>query len=396
MAENGKWVQTWGQSHSALSLFYYPSCKKTYRLVINSAISGKALRLQLSNTYGKQDVTVGKITVALCDNNGTVYSDFYDVSFGKKKSFVIKKGEKLLSDEVEIEIKTGYHFCISMFVEKGDMTSGNLLDNVGLITASGDKTTTKKLPNERRARDSVIDKAGVLLGMHLPKPIPLFDTVEVLNDEGASAIVIFGDSVSQQGFWSNPFEQRLREAYPGKYSLINRSVMGNRLLYDCSPIFVARGLYGKRATVRIEEDVYPYDNISHVILFIGVNDVFEYGSINAPKKEKPDPKAMCDIYTEFTDKLHSKGIKVISFDIPGFGTAPDATREKDGLRRIVNDWLRDNQNMFDGFFDVAVAGADPDDDYRSRAEFIGPDKLHPNAKGGKFFADLVDLSWFEE
>lgn len=395
MAEKAKWVQTWGQSHSALSLFHYPSAKKTYRLVIDSAISGRAVRIKLSNSYGRDDVKVGKVTVALCDADGTVYSDFTQLSFGGKTCFTIRKGEKLQSDAVDFSVKANYHFCVSIYVEKGDMTSGNLLDNVLLITAAGDKTAEKKLPNERRVRDSVIDKAGVLLGMHLPKPIPLFDTVELLNEEGASAVVIFGDSVSQQGFWSNPFEKRLREAYPGKYSLINRSVMGNRLLFDCSPIFIARGLYGRRATARIEEDVYPYANISHVIMFIGVNDVFEYGSINALKKEKPDPADMCRIYTEFNDRLHDRGIKVISFDIPGFGTAPDATREKDGLRREVNSWLCENQDIFDGFFDIATAGADPADDYCSRAEFIGPDKLHPNAEGGKFFADLIDLDWFK-
>lgn len=395
MSENSKWVQTWGQSHSALSLFCYPSCKKTFRLVISSAISGSAVRLNLSNTYGKQDVEIGAVTVALCDEKGTVYSDFKPLYFNGSKKFTIKKGERLKSDPAFIEIKAGYHFCVNLYVEKGDATSGNLLDNALLVTAAGDKSTAKVLPNERRKRDGVIVVASKLLGMHFPKPIPLFDSVELLNSDGASSIVIFGDSVSQQGFWSNPFEERLRKAYPGKYSLINKSVMGNRLLYDCSPIFVARGLYGKKATTRIKDDIYPYENITHVILFIGVNDIFEYGTINALKKEKPLPADICATIKNITDELHSRGIKVITFDIPAFGTAPDATREKDGLRREVNAWLCENSDMFDGFFDIATAGADPNDDYCSRAEFIGPDKLHPNAKGGKFFAELIDMNFFK-
>lgn len=395
MSENGNWVQTWGQSHSSLSLFSYPSCKKTFRLVISSAISGSAMRVDLSNTYGTQDVTIGAVTVALCDENGTVYSDFKPVSFNGSKKFTIKKGEQLKSDPVCIDIKAGYHFCVNIYVEKGDAASGNLLDNALLITASGDKSAAKKLPNERRKRDGVIDVASKLLGMHFPKPIPLFDSVELLNSDGASSIVIFGDSVSQQGFWSNPFDEKLRKEYPGKYSLINKSVMGNRLLYDCSPMFVARGLYGKKATTRIKDDIYPYENITHVILFIGVNDIFEYGTINAPKKEKPLPADICSTIKNITDDLHSRGIKVIVFDIPAFGTAPDATREKDALRREVNTWLCENSDMFDGFFDIATAGADPNDDYYSRAEFIGPDKLHPNAAGGKFFAELIDMNFFK-
>lgn len=395
MSNNANWVLTWGQSHSALSLFYYPSCKKTYRLVIASAISGEAVKIKLSNHFGKSDVSIGKVTVALCNEQGRVYSDFKDVTFSGKKSFMIKKGERLQSDSVDIEIKVGYHFCISIYVENGDLSSGNLLNNALLITSNGDKTYTKEVKNERRIRDGVIDKASVILRMPFPKPIPLFDSVELLNSDDASAIVVFGDSITQQGFWVNSFEQRLKNAFRGRYSLINCSVMGNRLLYDCSPMFIARGLYGKMATERIKDDVYPYENISYVILFIGINDVFQYGTLNAPKKDKPSIEKMSKAITQITDELHKKGIKVICFNILPFGAAPDATKEKDCLRRQFNDWLSNNQKMFDGFYDISQVGADPADDYYCRKEFIGADGLHPNELGGRYFADKIDLSWFE-
>ena len=64
-----KWVQVWGQAHAALSHFYYPSCKKTYRTVISSAISGKQLRLELCNNPAKTSVEIGGITIAKCDNH---------------------------------------------------------------------------------------------------------------------------------------------------------------------------------------------------------------------------------------------------------------------------------------------------------------------------------------
>lgn len=390
-----KWVQTWGQSHSALSLFYYPSMRKTFRLVMNSAIQGEKLRFWISNTYGKNSVRIGEITLAHCDENGNFTNgEFKYLTFGGKSDFVIKKGERLRSDETDFCLSPGEYFCISIFVVSGDLNSGNLLDSAKVITVPGNHTVTPVIENQVRTRDYVIKVAGKLLGMHLPKPIPLFDSVEVLNTTGATSVVVFGDSVSQQGFWTGPFEKRLRERFGGKYSFINKSVMGNRLLRDCSPIFVARGLYGRRATTRIWDDIYPYENISHVIFFMGVNDVFEYATINALPHEKPDTDAMCRVIKAITDDLHARGIKVIMFNIPAFGTAPDATREKDALRRKVNKWLDDNQDIFDGFYDVASAAADPEDDYYSRAELIGGDKLHPNAYGGEYFAGLVDLDMF--
>lgn len=394
MAEQ-KWIQTWGQSHSSLSLFKYPSMKKTYRLVMNTAISGEKLRLSLSNTYGNEDVKIGHVTLAKCDEKGNVSGGFTDITFDGKCSLTIGKGTRLRSDEIVFALACNDYFCISIFVVSGDLKSGNLLDNAELITVPGNYCYTPIAENRTRPRDSVRKAAGKLLGMHFPKPIPLFDSVEVLNTENASSIVVFGDSVSQQGFWTNPFEKRIRAEYPGKYSFINKSVMGNRLLRDCSPIFPARGLYGNKATTRIKDDIYPYENISHVIFFMGVNDVFEYASINALPSEKPDPQEIIAVMKSITDDLHSRGMKVIIFNIPAFGAAPDSTREKDALRRVVNKWIADNTDYFDGYYDVASAAADPVDDYLSRAEFIGPDRLHPNAYGGKFLADLIDIKMFE-
>lgn len=390
-----KWVQIWGQSHSALSFMYYPSQEKTYRLVMNSALQGEKIRLSISNTYGKDDVLIWGITVAKCNKDGDADGHYQYLTFDGKKNFTIAKGERMRSDEIDFALEVGDYYCISIFVKKGDLTSGNLLDNAVLLTVPGNYTRTDVMGNKRRKRDSVIDVASKLLGMHFPKPIPLFDSVETLNSTGAGAIVVFGDSVSQQGFWTNPFEDRIREAYPGRYSFINKSVMGNRLLRDCSPIFVARGLYGKKATTRIFDDIYPYENIDYVIFFMGVNDIFEYASINALPSEKPDTDAMCATIKKITDDLHRRGIKVVFFNIPAFGLAPDSTREKDALRRIVNNWLAENQDMFEGFYDIAAAAADPEDDYLSKREYIGPDNLHPNAFGGKYLSGLIDLDMFK-
>ncbi len=394
MKENAKWVQTWGQSHSALSLFTYPSAKKTYRLVVNTAISGKKLRLALSNSYGKDDVKIDTVSAAPCDSTGYVSGVFKRLNFDGHGSFTLRKGERVTSDPVDFEISAGRFFCVSIYVTEGDLTSGNLLDSATLITAKGDKAFNGVCNDEARPRDTVRAVAGKLLGMHLPRPIPLFDSIELLNDDGATSIVVFGDSISQQGFWTNPFEKRIREAYPGRYSLINKSVMGNRLLFDCSPIFPARGLYGRRATGRLQEDVINYSGIEYVIFELGVNDIFEYASINALPSEKPDVEALCAAMKSVVDELHKKGVKVIGFNIPAFGSAPDATPEKDALRLKVNAWLAENSDMFEGFFDVSAAATDPNNPYQSVPEWIGPDKLHPNALGGEILAGLVDLEIF--
>ncbi|MBQ4338315.1 MAG: hypothetical protein IJC37_02725 [Clostridia bacterium] len=390
------WVQAWGQSHSALSFFYYPSCQKTYRLIVNTAVSGEKLRVSFSNAYGKNDVEIGAVTAAPCTSYGSVTGkNFTELTFNGKISFTLRKNERLTSDPIDFSISDGEYFCISVYVTKGDLTSGNLMSNAELITAKGNRTRDAYCANESRPRDTVRSGASKLLGMPFPKPIPLFDSIELFNTEGAKAIVVLGDSISQQGYWTNPFEKRLREAFPGKYSLINKSVMGNRLLYDCSPLFPAKGLFGRRAIQRLHSDILNYDGTEYVIICIGINDVFQHGTINAPAFEKPDPddvfKAICDI----AEQLHAHSIKAAVFNLIAFGAAPDATKEKDEMRRKVNNLLAENADLFDGFFDFNSAGVDPDNDYFTRIDYLGPDKLHPNPMGGEAFANAIDIDLFK-
>ena len=206
-----KWVQTWGQAHSALSFFYYPPCPKTYRMVVSSAISGKMIRLELSNEYAVNDVKIGALTVANCDENGSFCGTYKALTVNGQPSFIIKKGEIVKTDPVDFSVEVDGYFCVSAYVEEGALRSGNLIDNVGLITAKGNVTAQQSVVNERRPRDTVREIASKVLGMYFHKPIPLFQSVELLNETGATAITVFGDSISQQGYWTNAFTERIRK-----------------------------------------------------------------------------------------------------------------------------------------------------------------------------------------
>ena len=67
-------------------------------------------------------------------------------------------------------------------MEKGALRSGNLLDNANLLTVKGDVSHTPKIENQRRIRDKVREIASTVLKMYFHKPIPLFQSVQVLNE----------------------------------------------------------------------------------------------------------------------------------------------------------------------------------------------------------------------
>lgn len=391
-----KWVQVWGQSHSALSHFYYPSCKKTYRTVICSAISGKQLRLELCNNPGKNSVEIGGVTVAKCDKDGTfIDGKFTTVTVGSKESFIIGKNEMVITDSVKFSIGVDEYFCVSIYVVKGDLCSGNLIDNVNLITIKGDYTKTAVAENQPRPRDTVRKIATIVLGMGFHKPIPLINTVELLNDDNATSIVVFGDSISQQGFWTNAFEKRIRENFEGRYAVINRSIMGNRVLRDFSTRFPCPGLFGISGIKRFERDVLRFSDAEYVVFVLGINDFIQYGTLMAPKSEKPSPEKVFDAVKDLTEKVHKNGKKIIVMNLLHFGYCVDSRPEKEEMALKYNKLLEKNKDLFDGFYDQASLCIDENKPNCTRLELLGKDKLHPNFEGGQVVANNFDLKIFK-
>lgn len=389
-----KWVQVWGQAHSALSFFYYPSAERTYRLVMQSYFSGKGVRLELSNECAKNDVYIGLITVAACDENGNLKSDYKTITVGGCESFCIKKGEVIKTDPIDFNVETDEYFCISAYVEKGALRSGNLIHDVKLITVNGDVSKEKNVVNQTRKRDAVREVASKVLGMYFHKPIPLFQSVELLNDTGASAITVFGDSISQQGYWTNAFSKRIRKEYKGRYSVINKSIMGNRISFDFSKRFICKGLFGISGKNRLERDVLNYPDSEYVILALGTNDFLQPGTITTPKKEFIPAKDVFDSVVEIGDKLKENGKKFIVFNVLHFGGCADSRKYKMNEVRKYNKLVAENKDKFYAVYDQASLCINPNKTDCSKNEYLGNDKLHPNLEGGQIVADGVDLELF--
>ncbi len=391
---NNNWVQIWGQAHSNLSHFYYPSVSKTFRFVINSALSGNSIRIRLSNEYSENDVEIGEITLSKCDEKGSLSGFIKTVTLNSEPSFVLKKGERFLLDECEIDISENDCIAVSIYVKKGDLRSGNLLNNVNLITVNGNVSQERYIENERRKRDKVIEIAGKVFKLCFHKPLPLIESVEIKNHTGASAITVLGDSLCQQGFWTKRFEERIREAFPGRYSVINKSIMGNRILRDFSPRFPCRGLFGVSAINRLQRDVLDFPDTEFVILAEGTNDFVQPGTIAAPASEVASARDVLSGVTEIAERIKNSGKKLVVFNSPMFGDCVDSRPHKEERAKEYNRLLKENEHLFDYLFDQAAVVINPGKTNCTDKQYLGKDYLHYNEKGGSKVADSIDLSVF--
>lgn len=392
---DNNWVMAFGMAHAPLSLTYFPFKKRTYRLIINSAISGTAARVRLSNKYSNCAVSLEKLSIARCNKNGELIGSMCKLTFGGKSARTLRGGESVISDSTCISVSPNDYLAITFLVTAGDMKSGNALRSADLIFCNGDKAEEKSIPDDNRPRTKLIKAVTQLAGIQQPMPIPLIEAVELDNCENAKAIVCFGDSIMQEGKWTGFFEEAVREKHKGQYSVINMSITGNRLQYDCSKKFILKGFFGVSALNRAEENVFAYDNVSHAIIGIGINDILQPGTIGAPKSELPVPEDFFNSLTKLFNLFAAHKIRTLAMNYLPVGRCPDCRKYKEIIRVKINERL-DNADFYDGFVDMDALLEDPQRSGYAIREMICRDKLHPNAQGGRTIANAIPLDFFAD
>ena len=395
MEKKYNWVETWGMSHAALSMMSFFSGKRTLRLVLHSAISGERVRIRLCNRYTGSAVVVGRASIALCDKDGAIGGpeSIRPITFGGGEGLTLPPGETAISDETEFAVPVGAYIAVSLYIEKGKLQSGNLLNNVQLLCAKGDRCGELTIHHRKRPRDYIISLAGNLLGMTLHSPIPLFQAVELQGGGEASSIVCFGDSLTQQGFWFNPFEEKIRSLYPGRYSVINKAINGSRILRDTSRRFPLRGFFGIKALERVHDDIFAFEGVSHVVFCLGTNDYLQPGTIAARKSERASAEEIAAGTAALVSLIRARKITVVGLNFVPTGLSGDSTPEKNILRAQLNEWY-ENCGAFDYSCDVSSAFASAENPDLPVASYVGKDKTHPNDEGGRAIAEAIDCGIF--
>ncbi len=168
------------------------------------------------------------------------------------------------------------------------------------------------------------------------------------------------------------------------------------MLRDASPVFPLKGFYGERALTRLKRDVLQYPDVSHVILMIGANDLLHYATINGRPNEKPAPMQLLEGVFSLAETLQQNDIRVMGCTLVNFRDCVDATQEKSDLCDLVNTLIRANAGRFNAFLDLAAVTGDSEHPQHTRPDYVGGDKMHFNATGGKAVAEAIDLSFFKQ
>jgi lysophospholipase L1-like esterase len=385
-AETQSWISTWTAAPQ-LPRGVIPASfsDRTVRQIVHISIGGNKVRVRLSNEFGPKPVLIGAASVALAGEKGTVAAaSLRALTFGGAKSIILQPGAPALSDPVELAVAPLSDVAVSLYLPAA--TDLGTVHQVGLQTAfvstAGDFTSSSAFPTA----DTFANRfflAGVMVEPGAP----------------ARAIVAFGDSITDgtnssvntNSRWPDVLARRLREAGQS-IAVLNQGISGNRVLSDAA---------GVSALARFERDVLSQPGVSHVVIFLGINDFGFPGSAIEPNGIVRTADEIIAGYKQLIERARLRGIKVIGAPLTPFEHAfagrPNEgyySPEKEAKRVAVNNWIRAS-GAYDGLIDFERVIADPAHPAAIAPGYDSGDHLHPNDAGYRAMGESVDLKLFQ-
>ncbi len=348
---------------------------QTIRMVVNTSIGGRSVRVELSNTFGKDALKIGSAHLALRDHDSAIVpaSDRM-LTFSGLASATIPAGASMVSDPVDLAVPAVGDLVVSIYLpgDSGPPTQHSTGLHTTYISPEGDFTGKTDF-TAARTSNSWYFLSGV----------------QVLAPADTGVIVAFGDSITDgatstnntDADWPSMLAKRLHDAGATNLAVINEGISGNRVLADGAGVSVL---------ARFERDVLAQPGIKYLVFMEAINDI---GGASRAGATPVTTEEILAIYKQMIARAHIHGVKVIGATLTPYEGASYFSEPGEVIRTEVNQWIR-TTGLLDGMVDFDLATRDPANPKMFLPGFNIRDHLHPNDAGYKAMADSIDLSLF--
>ena len=388
MPAQARWVASWTASPVNPLMTEGPFAAASFENVTVSHVlriseRGSQMRLTLSNRYGAAPLRIGAAWVAVLDDAGNVVpGSGRALTFGGAEGAVIPRGSDFVSDVIDLATADFTRLRVDIYLPEA--TGPCTCHSTGLDTLS------IRGPGNMIGSNEAPTRTGQYRAF--------LSAVEVNSDEALGTVVALGDSItdgvgSTSGAnrrWPDVLAERLQAAGLN-YGVANAGISGNRLL---SP-----GM-GDAVLARFEDDVLALPNVTHLLVFIGVNDLGQrFGSMpprpGFPAIDQPriDVEQMIAGYRQLIARARARGITIIGSPIGPYMGATYWSEEGEAARQAINDWIV-NSGEFDAVVRFDTAFADPADPRRMRDGYHMGDFLHGTDAGLRAVGESIPLELF--
>ncbi|WP_338241801.1 SGNH/GDSL hydrolase family protein [Aurantiacibacter hainanensis] len=392
LAAQDNWVASWTASPHAPLGAQGPFAAAQYDDVTISQVlrlseGGDRLRVRFTNRYGEVPLTIGQARIVLLDDAGAeVAGTGRALTFGGEEGAVIPRGAPFASDVVDLDTRDFDKVKVEFYLPEATGPCTCHLTGLDTLAVS---PAGNHVGEEWEPASTAMHRA-------------FLSVVEVDSDDALGTIVTYGDSITdgvgstpgEDNRWPDVLAERL-EAAGLEYAVANAGISGNRVL---SP-----GM-GESALARLDEDVLSLPGVTHMIVFVGVNDIgnrfggaFDNagGGIGGLQLDQPDidVQQMIAGYRQIIARARAEGIEVIGSPIGPYKGAMYWTEEGEAARQVINDWIV-NSGEFDAVVRLDTAFADPDNPQAMREGYHMGDYLHGSDAGLRAVGESIDLALF--
>lgn len=375
---SGDWVGTWsagpvipGDSGEAYEGFE----DATVRNVVHTSVSGRKVRVRLTNLYGEAPLTIDDATVARrSDGAALLAGTVRDLTFGGKGSTTIPVGAEVVSDPVRLRVRAGADLAVSTYFDDptGPVTQHPVATSTNYSSTDGNQAATV----EGDSYDTTSESWYVL------------DGVDVRNPAHAGSVVAFGDSITDGNEstidanrrWPDYLARRLDDTNRAPLGVLNQGISGNRVLNDADT-------RGRSAQARFDNDVLSQTGVRTVVITEGINDI-RY--LEGPNGEPLTADLLTDGIHNLVRRAHAHGLTAIGGTLLPYGGSDRFTEEGERIRQQVNEWIR-TSDVFDAVVDFDKVTRDPDDPTRMAPAYDSGDHLHPSDAGYEAMADAIPI-----
>jgi lysophospholipase L1-like esterase len=352
----------------------------TLREIVHVSLGGSSVRVQLSNEFGAESLTVNAAEIAVRDKDSAVVAATeVPLTFAGRSSVVIPAGAMVVSDPAPLKVKPLSDVAVSLFLAEQPET---------VVSRHGFADQTNYMVEGNAVASA--DLTGA-------KPFYSWDFlkgVDVSADADAASVVAFGDSITDgakstrdaNARWPDVLAARLAtNKATAKIGVLNQGIGGNRVLHDNT---------GPSALARFDRDVLAQAGVKYLVIMESINDIGHAADPNPAKRY--DIVTADDLIaglTQMARRAHTHGIKVIGATLTPYVGAGYQSPEGEAIRQAVNTWIRTTKEL-DGVADFDKATDDPDHPGVFLPDYDSGDHLHPKDAGYKAMGDAIDLKLF--
>ena len=381
-----RWITAWGTSQQGIG----PDAvtNTTVRMIARVTVSGEAVRIRLDNTFGTTPLTVGRAFVGQRIQRAALAAGSNrQVFFNASVRVIVPPRGSVTSDPVPMHVLAHQDLAVTLYIPDADVRpsqhGGAQVTSYLAANGAGDVA----------AEEAATPFTATTTSMWWLK------AVDVSTSSSTGAIVAFGDSITDGTCTTVDAHDRWEDLLGVRLAL-DAASLGRR---DAHKAVINEGIGGNTVTgdklqpppdsppgvERLDRDVLSHSGVTHVIVFMGTNDI---------RREASAAQIIAGL-ENIAARVKARGLKIIGATmIPRHNRAAAENNTgwnaaKTRVRQEVNHWMR-TRAPFDAVIDFDQTVQDPQNADPIYPPFNCGDGIHPSPRGYYEMGASVRLDLF--